>query len=706
MVYRLLIFFSFFGLLSCQNHKTPKNQERYTNDLIRESSPYLLQHAHNPVNWKAWNQQTLQQARAEDKLIVVSVGYAACHWCHVMEAESFEDTTVANFMNRHFINIKVDREERPDIDDIYMSACQLTSEEGCGWPLNAIALPDGKPIWAGTYFPKNEWLDILRYFVQARDKNPEQLEAYAQKLTAGIRISDSIIVNNQAPEIGIAAIEQFAEQLLSQVDHNRGGLKGQLKFPMPGNYQFLLFYNKLTGNPEALQAVELTLDNMLQGGIFDHLGGGFARYSTDTRWKVPHFEKMLYDNAQLLELYARAYQVTKKEKYKKGIEKTVAFLNRRLLDKSGAYYSSVNADSEGEEGKYYVWTYEEIEQIINDTEAFTLFAKAYNIKKGGNWEDGKNVLHQEKTTVDLSKILNVSVTSVETSLESSKEKLFKARNERILPSIDNKILASWNALLIKGLAAAYMATSKDGYYERALAIGHFIERELIKEDFRMDRNFKDGQSSINGFLEDYAFTIDAFIDLYQITFDEKWINLAEQLTKHTLQHFSGTDSPFFHFTSDLDPPLIASQVKVNDNVIPSANSVMANNLYKLGLLLYKKDYTERSKAMVSTMQEVVLTTDEAAYFYNWAFLLLQNASTTHEVVIMGKEWKAKTALLFPQYLPNAIFMGGDANSALPLTENKFIEGKNIIYVCQNRICKLPVESADKALELLSDNRLF
>ena len=472
-----LFLFPFLIILFCIACKTTEgdahsDKHEYTNMLVNESSPYLLQHAHNPVNWHPWNEETLAKAKAENKLLIISIGYAACHWCHVMEHESFEDTAVARIMNEHFINIKVDREERPDVDDVYMTACQMVSEDGCGWPLNAFALPDGKPVWAGTYFPKKKWIEIVDYFSKEWQNKPGQMEEYAAQLTTGIDQSSELPQPIGEPEFKKGTLTEITDLLLSRIDFEKGGRKGNPKFPMPSNYELLLEHHFLTGNEKSLEAVNVTLDEMAMGGIYDHLGGGFARYSVDDKWLVPHFEKMLYDNGQLVSLYSNAYRLSKNPFYKKVVEETLAFVERELTSPEGAFYSSLDADSEGEEGKFYVWEKNEIDSLLGENAQ--VFNDFYNIKSNGNWEHGKNILHLKKTSDETAKKHNLSMEGLNAKINQSKSILFAHREKRVRPGLDDKALTSWNALMMGGYIDAFKAFGKEAYLESALKNAQFI----------------------------------------------------------------------------------------------------------------------------------------------------------------------------------------------------------------------------------------
>ncbi len=692
--YSILLLVSLF-IYSCQD------QDSDANALINENSPYLLQHAHNPVDWYPWKDEALQKAREENKLLLISIGYAACHWCHVMEEESFQDTAVANLMNQHFVSIKVDREERPDVDDVYMTACQLAGGGSCGWPLHAIALPDGRPIWAGTYFPKKQWMEILRYFIEVKDRQADKLDKYAHQLIQGMEAVEQLNPLPDPPsDFEAAFLQTLTDTLLTKIDFAKGGIDGQLKFPMPVVFEYLLEKGHILQQEKPLRAVRITLEQMAQGGIYDQLGGGFARYATDPEWKVPHFEKMLYDNAQLVSLYSRTYQVRQDPLYEQVIRQTLRFVERELADPEGGFYSSVNADSEGEEGRFYVWKNEEVERLITEPVNIQLIRDYFGLTERGNWEEGKNVLTVQKSIPELSASYELSEKEVKKRLEDSKKLLFEAREKRIRPSLDDKILTSWNALMIKGYLDAFRALGEPAYKERAIKAAQFLSVHLLKKNGRLDRNFKDDQSSINAFLDDYALTIQAFLALYELTFDKQWLDKAELMNQHALSHFKDQDGPFFFYTSDLDPPLITRKKQVEDNVIPASNSVMGQNLFKLGMLTYDTSLINHSKAMVLQMMHLEDTRKDAVYFSNWSRLYLQHWRPPFEVVIIGADYAEKRDALLAHFLPDCIFLGGAEEGGLPLMKNKKVRGKTMIYVCKDKVCKLPVEAVDKALGLI------
>lgn len=702
-MYKYLICFALFAFVSCKSsqngNSSKEGNHEYTNKLINESSPYLLQHAHNPVDWYPWGDEALAKAKAEDKMIIISVGYAACHWCHVMEHESFEDTLVSKIMNENFICIKVDREERPDIDDVYMSACQLASGRGCGWPLNAFALPDGRPVWASTYFPKKDWLGVLENFIKIKKEDPARLEESAQQLQEGIKQQDNIVLNNNDQNFNRKKLDGIATYFLENIDFKKGGRKGAPKFPMPNNYEFLLSYYHSTKDAKALEAVTTTLDNMANGGIYDHLGGGFSRYSTDGDWFAPHFEKMLYDNGQLVSLYSEAYQLTKNPLYKKVVEETLKYTKREMTNADGGFYSSLDADSEGEEGKFYVWKKSEIDSLLGGDLA-DVFNDFYEVRKSGNWEHKNNILHRKSSDEKVAKKFELTTEELSKKIDAAKYILIRARDQRIRPGLDDKILTSWNALMLKGYTDAYRAFGEEKYLQAAIKNANFLVKNAIKEEHRLNRNFKDGQSVINAFLDDYALLIDAFVHLYQVTFDEQWLDHAKKLTVYTQNHFYDKSTGMFHYTSDLDPELIARKKELADNVIPGSNSTMARNLYQLGTMVYQPEWVDLSKQMLHNLSESITATPQPNFYSNWCSLYWTVVNPPYEVAVMGDNSKALTKELMQNYLPHALILGGNSEGNLQLLKDKLIEGETRIYVCQNKVCKFPVLEVGKALELM------
>ncbi|MDF1549357.1 MAG: thioredoxin domain-containing protein [Bacteroidales bacterium] len=676
--------------------KKPTNMEKhkYSNKLAQESSPYLLQHAHNPVNWYPWGEEALNKAKDENKLILISIGYAACHWCHVMERESFEDEQVAVLMNEHFVCIKVDREERPDIDQIYMTAVQMMTGSG-GWPLNCFALPDGRPVYGGTYFRKDQWKHVLTSLSDMYQSDKQKMLNVAADLSKGIIEAEVIDYKVDAKEYSDKDLKEIVEPWKPYFDKIEGGNDRAPKFPLPNSYEFLLNYSYYTSDKETLEHVYLTLNKMAKGGIYDQAGGGFARYSVDKYWKAPHFEKMLYDNGQLVSLYSKAYQLSKNEDYKRVVYHTIEFLERELRSSEGAFYSSLDADSEGEEGKFYVWDKKELEELLGENAK--LYCDYYKVNEQGNWENNKNILHRGEKEENISKKYHLSNNELIIKIESLNAIVLKARAKRIRPSLDDKILSSWNGLMLKGLIDAYRVFDEPVFLQTALENAEFISNKMIDKDYRLWRNYKNGKASINGFLDDYAFVIDGFIALYQATFEEKWLNLAKNLTDYTLKHFHDDKSGMLFYTSDLDPKLIARKMEINDNVIPGSNSAMAKNLYYLGHFFYNDNYIEISSQMLHNVKDDIKRS--GAYYSNWALLLTHFVYNLKEVAIVGKDALPFRKKFDENYLPQCIFSGSTTDSHIPMLEGRMQEGKTTIYVCENRVCKLPVYGVEEAVRV-------
>ena len=694
----LILLFSII-IFSCtsQNKKQMANHT-YTNNLINETSPYLLQHAHNPVDWHPWNEKTLALAKKENKLMLISVGYAACHWCHVMEHESFEDTAVANIMNQNFINIKVDREERPDVDQIYMNAVQLMTGSG-GWPLNCVALPDGRPVWGGTYFPKENWIDILEKISKVYRDNPEKMEEYAEKLTEGIKNSDLITINKRETNFSKIEIDTVVSNWEKYLDFDLGGSVGAPKFPTPTNYEFLLRYGKQTSNTKIMAHVNTTLTNMAWGGIYDQVGGGFARYSVDEKWHIPHFEKMLYDNGQLVNLYANAYLATKDPLYKRVVYQTTEFVERELTNEKGGFYTSLDADSnnaegELEEGVFYIWSEEELKKLITDD--FQLFKAYYNISSEWIWEHENYNLHRTKSNAEISKKHAISEDELVKKVDTWRATLLMEREKRSRPRLDDKVLTSLNALMLKGYINAYRVFDDNHFLEIALKNANFIINNRLREDGGLNRNLKEGKGTINAYLEDYATTIDAFLQLYQVTLDEQWLQNAKQLADYCYDHFYDATSSLFYFTSNTDPNLIARKIDTDDGAIPSSNSIMAHNLFLLGHYYGNKKYTDNASQMLHNIKEQAF--QYGGNSANWLSLYLNYIGDFYEVAISGKDAQSRLKELNQQYIPNKLIVGSIKDSNLPLLAYKFSENNTTIYVCVDGACKMPVTETKKAIE--------
>jgi uncharacterized protein YyaL (SSP411 family) len=666
--------------------------EKFTNALIHQTSPYLLQHAHNPVNWVAWSDEVFAQAKQENKLILISSGYSACHWCHVMEHECFEDEEVAALMNRHFIAIKVDREERPDVDQVYMTAVQLMTQQG-GWPLNCFTLPDGRPVYGGTYFPKEKWMHILTSLQRTFTDEPQRMEEYASQLHEGIKASELITA--------AVTVEPFEEEKLHELvlrwSHNfdsvEGGTSRAPKFPLPSNYLFLLHYGVHYEHSKVLKNVELTLDKMAMGGIYDQIGGGFSRYSVDVLWKVPHFEKMLYDNAQLIELYSHAFAHFKKPLYKRIVFQTVEWLQREMLTNEGAFYAALDADSEGEEGKFYCWTPEELTACLGDEAHWG--KEYYSIGQRGYWEEGKYILLRSTSDHEFAQKMGWTPEEFEQQTAALNQQLLSERSRRIRPGLDNKCLTSWNAMTLKALCTAYTVFQEEEFLYLALKNARWMEKHQLHPEGKLAHNYTNGTATIDGFLEDYAHVIDAFTALYEVTFDAHWVELAKQLTTFTRTHFQDPTSNLFYFT-DASSTLIARKMELTDNVIPASNSVMARNLFRLAAVYQDASLHTLAEAMLASVYDGMERYGSG--YSNWATLLLQCVTKQYQVVITGEN-----ALPFSQqmrmnrYLPHVQFIGGKP-SELPALKDKHKEGATVAYICYEGTCLLPTEKVEEALK--------
>ncbi|TKG97194.1 thioredoxin domain-containing protein [Puteibacter caeruleilacunae] len=689
-----LVIFTMLTTACRQNIKQKHMTKTYTNHLKNETSPYLLMHVHNPVDWYPWGEEALEKAKEENKLLIISIGYAACHWCHVMEHESFSDSTVAHVMNDNFVSIKIDREERPDIDQIYMNAAFITTGQG-GWPLNVVALPDGRPVFAGTYFKKEQWINILSQIRQMQRSEPDKLQKYAEGITNGIRKIEAISLVQNDKVFKQEELTRLVTNWKSSFDNLWGGTKGSPKFPMPIEYEFLMHYFHESNDHEVLGYISHSLKKMAWGGIYDHLAGGFARYSVDSHWKVPHFEKMLYDQGQLIEVYSKAWRITQNDIFKEVVYQTIDFLQQELQDESGLFYSSLDADSEGVEGKFYIWSEQEIVDILGD-DAIPFIA-TYGITERGNWEHGNNVLFQTKPFEEIAKTTNLSVEDLHKSLAISKVKLLKHRNSRVRPALDDKILASWNALTISGLCEAYQSFGEDRFLELAINAIEAIETNLLTNNGRLNRNFKSGKASINAFLDDYATLIKAYMQVYKVTFNQEMLLKANRMVKYVMDHFYDKQSGMFFYTSDEDPELIARKMELSDNVIPSSNSIMANNLYLLGKYLDITSYEDMAIQMVKNMEESM--SKGGKYYANWARLKQYLINPPYELVITGENATTEALQISKNYHPDVIIIAAESQGNLSLTLDKDFD-KLTFYLCQNKACQLPVHSREKVLEQL------
>lgn len=668
------------------------------NELSNESSPYLLQHAQNPVHWKAWSRDSLNKAESLNQLIIISSGYSACHWCHVMEHESFEDQDVAHVMNTHFVNIKVDREERPDVDAVYMKAVQIMTGRG-GWPLNVVCLPDGRPVWGASYVPKKEWISYLSQLAEMFKSTPEKLFEYAERLHNGLNSISIIEAPSQQSSFQID-LEALVDTWSRSFDTEFGGYGRAPKFMMPTDHVFLMNYGVLNQDQKVIDHVNLSLTRMAWGGLFDTVGGGFSRYSVDMKWHVPHFEKMLYDNGQLVSLYSDAYKLTKNTIYKNVIEKTLSFIDRELSNADGGFYSALDADSIDNnekltEGAYYRWNQPELKAILKDD--YALFAEVFNVNDFGYWEDGYFVLIQSEPLDELARRNGITPLELSEKKQAWEKMLFDHRSNRQRPRLDDKCLTSWNAIMLKGFVDAYQALDDQQYLNRALANAAFIKQNLSKNDGGLLHNHKDGKSNINGYLEDYAAVIEAFLSLYSVTFDPSWLTEAKNLADYCFKYFYDEKAGFFSFTSKLDESLISPHFEIEDNVIPASNSAMASNLLTLSTLYNETGYENVVSRMLG---HIIPNIDYPSAYSNWlsVFLRLQNST---EIAICGSDAIKAISKLKEFYLPNLTVAGSTTQRNLPFLSDRFSNDSTLYYICKNKSCDLPKNNFDDALtELL------
>ncbi|GAA0878630.1 thioredoxin domain-containing protein [Algoriphagus jejuensis] len=669
------------------------------NRLSNSQSPYLLQHAHNPVDWFPWGPEALSKAESENKPILVSIGYSACHWCHVMERESFEDQATAELMNAHFVCIKLDREERPDIDNIYMDAVQAMGLQG-GWPLNVFLMPNQKPFYGGTYFPNTQWKQLLANIANAFENHEDQLAESAEGFgrTLSRKETEKYGISGEPADLDPDDLAEVIAKLSTQFDSEWGGMNRAPKFPMPTIWDFVLDLALLSKNSGLQEKVLFTLKKIGMGGIYDHLRGGFARYSVDGEWFAPHFEKMLYDNGQLLELYAKAYQVSKDPLFLEKITETVNWLEAEMLQEEGGFHAAQDADSEGVEGKFYTWTYAELQDLVADE--LPWLSKLYNLKPGGNWEDGVNILFQTQSYAEVASEFNRKESELIEKLNEVKSKLLQVRNQRIFPGKDDKILAGWNGLMSAGLIQAYHATGEKRMLKLALDNLAFIRKRMLVEGI-LHRSYKNGQAYTPAFLEDYAAVIRAALMACEATGDAAWMNFAKEQTDFCLAQFYDESDGFFFFNNPRAEKLIANKKELFDNVIPASNSIMARNLHRLSLLTYEERYAEVARKMLGGMKELVLR--EPGFLCNWAHLLLELVAPTAEIAIVGTGAEAMAKRLQQAYVPNSVIAWSEtATENVPLSQGKTPDsaGNALIYVCFDRACRRPVSTLSEAVAQL------
>ncbi len=689
------------------------------NRLINETSPYLLQHAHNSVDWYPWGPEALQKARGEDKPIFLSIGYAACHWCHVMEHESFEDVETAALLNQYFVPIKVDREERPDLDSIYMNAVVAMTGQG-GWPMSMFLTPEGVPFYGGTYFPNLRrhglpaFTDVLRGVADAWQKRRADILSNASQVVAALNRSELPGEMQAYAPLENGTLDEARERIYHSFDRTNGGWGGAPKFPQPMTVEFLMRRYVTTREEFVLKIITKTLDKMARGGIYDQLGGGFHRYATDAIWLVPHFERMTYDNAQLARVYLHAYQVTGNEFYKRITTEILDYVAREMTDPNGGFYSSQDADSEGHEGKFFVWTPEEIRSVLGgsasgllivskaktDTNDAQLFMDAYGVTDKGNFE-GKNILHRERDTDVLAQMHRLDESEVESKLSAARQKLFNARQRRVKPNRDEKILTGWNGLMLAAFAEAARVLKRGDYRLIAKRNADFLLNNLRDENGRLRRSYKDEQARLNGYLEDYANLAEGLLALYETTFEEKYFVAARELADTMVAHFADPRGGFFD-TSDDHENLVVRPKDVQDNATPSGSAMATVVLFKLAAYTGNARYADAAEAAVAPLQPALAQAPTG--FAWWLCGLEFELAPPQEIAIVGEQAEPLLAVVFGEYCPNQVvaWKGDGEASAIPLLEGREARaGKAMAYVCRNFACQMPVTKGEALKQQLS-----
>ncbi len=684
----------------------------FVNRLSKETSPYLLQHAHNPVDWYPWGREALQKAKEEDKPILISIGYSSCHWCHVMERESFEDEATAEIMNRHFINIKIDREERPDLDHIYMDAVQAMSGSG-GWPLNVFLTPDLKPFYGGTYFPpakafnRASWKEVLYGVAHAFKERRSEILEQATELTNHLQNANAFGID-QSFSVHIPREELFYqkqaddmyEAVMKNADRQWGGFGHAPKFPQTFTISYLLQYHFSAGNEEALQQACLSLDKMIQGGIYDHAGGGFARYSTDTEWLAPHFEKMLYDNALLVSSLSEAYQITKKQTYFAAIEETLLFIEREMTSPENGFYSALDADSEGVEGKYYTWAKEEVDAVLGaDAELFCSF---YDITDHGNWEE-INIPRIKTPVRDFCQHHSLNQDEFIVRMKSCLQKLYEKRSERIRPLLDDKIILGWNALMNSAYCKAFAATGNESYRKKAVENMQFLLTAFGSDDsLSLKHTWKNKTAKFTAFLDDYAFLIQSLIHLQEITSNFAYLEKASQLAEYVISSFSEEETGYFFYTPQGQEDIIIRKKEVYDGAVPSGNSVMSSNLYQLGILFNRPKWIDRSVQMLGALAQPVVRYPSS--FGVWAAHMFNLIHGYKEIAVTGKGYEEARDRLLKFYLPGKILQAAEHSvEKWPLLMGKDSrEDCSFYYLCTNYSCKQPVQSTADFYNLIKE----
>ena len=662
------------------------------NQLNKETSLYLKQHAQNPINWQRWTNSIFDVSQELDKLLVISIGYSSCHWCHVMEEETFTNDSIAEVMNENFINIKVDREENPDVDQAYMTASQLMTGMG-GWPLNVITLPDGSPIYAGTYHTTSQWDDILKRIIRLKKDNYDGLKELANNVKDGVTDVNTIYKREEISDFNSEFLKNNLESWKDKWDINFGGDLAQQKFVSPSKYIFLLNYARIYKDKEVYNHVKKTLDIISTSGLNDFIEGGFYRYTVDNEWKIPHFEKMLYDQAQMISIYSLAYKLYKEEYYKDIVVETINFLDSSMSSKEGLYYAAMDADTDGEEGKYYSFNREELDLISKNTD-FKIFTSYYNIDIDNPWEDNRYLLLPNKNnneTVWL-KSNNLSKSDLLSQKKIWESNIIEIKDKRTKPRIDDKIIVSWNSLAITGLIDAFEALNNQDYLNKAISMFEELKMNSFRKN-KLIHTYKENQFQ-EGVLEDYAYLAKASMRLFQATGEESYFNFSKKITDDAINVFKDDESDLLRYSNNKD--LFTKLITVDDGVIPSPNSIIAEQLFNIGHVIFDDEYLNLSDNMVSSVQSVI---DNNMNSYSvWANNILNRVESFYEIAVIGPESKLITDQITSYFSPNSIVVQSKTESDLPLFIDRFFEDETYIYVCQNKTCQRPETNINLALE--------
>lgn len=666
----------------------------FNNQLSKETSQYLLQYDDNPVAWQPWNDSSLLLAKETNRPILLSIGYSSCHWCHVMAEESFQDPDIAQTMNEHFICIKVDREELPNVDQLYMNALHAMGVQG-GWPMNVFLMPNQKPFYGVTYLPPIQWKKLLLEIANAYEKHHSQLEESADGFTQALQhfVPQR---SHQQHILSLPTIGLFMDTLYAEQDHAYGGMQGAPKFPMPSIMQFFFQYYLLTKDQRALSQMQVTLDHMAHGGIYDQLSGGFGRYATDVTWHIPHFEKMLSDNGQLLSSYAQGYWITQNRGYQQVIKETVHFLAQHMQDKNGGFYTSIDASTHGDEGSFYCWNLDEVKDTLQSDAPLVI--DYFNLTAEGNWENGKNILYRSQEESALLEKHGISSKELEEKLQAAKQSLLRRRNLRAQPSIDPKIITSWNAMTMAGLIDAFRATGDESCFNMAQQNGDFLLDHMINHG-KVWHTFQQGEAKIQGYLDDYAWIIKAFISFYQISLQEKWIVVAKELCERTLENFLDEQDGYFQYSDPSSTALIATQKEYLDHVVPSGNAMMTENLYQLSLIFHQSEYREQADRMLKNITP--LFEEESGYLGYWASVYCQQLESQKTIAIIGPQAEEWAKRLQRKWLPNTVIVGSERSSQIPLLKDKKpINGQTTAFVCKEQVCLPPITSLEAVHQLV------